>query len=69
MNKLKNSLITKEKPKTFAEFVNSDAVRNRIIDTLGERKLQSFMTSIITAFNKNEDLKACNANSILLKGE
>lgn len=60
---VKNSLV--KKPTDFKGFINHESIQRQIADILGERRLQNFITGIVTAVTNNPDLKDCNNSSIL----
>lgn len=61
-----NSLVKKaEKRVGFSNFLTQQNVKQRIIDVVGGKDSQKFITSILSAVNNNPTLQECDALSIL----
>lgn len=48
----------------FGNFMNQQAMQNRILKTLGSDRGQRFITGIVSAVNNNSDLAKCTNDSI-----
>lgn len=48
----------------FASFINKDAMKNRILKTVGSDRGQRFITGIVSAVNNNPSLAECTNDSI-----
>ena len=63
--KVSNSLVKKNEPKTFSNFLMGDAIKRKINETVGGANGQRFITSILSAVSINPDLQKCEHGSII----
>lgn len=63
---MNNSLIkTTTKKQTFSNYITADGVKNKINSIIGSDKTNNFITSVVSAVNKNPELINCDPGTIV----
>lgn len=60
-----NQLAQTSQNRAFSTYVNTPGIKQAIVNTLGEKKALSFMTSIITTVSNNPALQECAKDTII----
>lgn len=60
-----NQLAQTPQNKAFSTYVNKPNIQQAIINSIGEKKLPSFIASIVTVVSNNPQLQECDQNSVL----
>lgn len=66
MRNNQNQLAQISQNRAFSTYVNKPNIQQSIINSIGEKKLPSFIASIVTTVSNNPALQECTQDSILL---
>lgn len=51
--------------KTFTDYISGETVKKKIVDMVGEKNSQRFITAIVSAVSNNRNLATCTSGTII----